>query len=216
MHQDSRIRKSRFVRSATGRETRRAPRLLDRVRDTIRARHYSPRTEKAYVFWIRRFILFHDKRHPLDMGTPEVENFLSTLATRNKVSASTQNQAFSALLFLYRQVLDVSLEGIDKVVRAKRPQRLPVVLAPGEVRQILRELTGTPRLMAFPHVWSRTPAPGMRSTPSQGPGFRVSPAHRPGREGDLPPIRWTVCLGGVSCVQHEQSLVGNGTPAVVG
>ena len=148
MHQDSRIRRSGSVHSAVGRETRRAPRLLDRVRETIRARHYSPRTEKAYVFWIKRFILFHDKRHPLEMGTPEVTNFLSTLATRNKVSASTQNQAFSALLFLYREVLVISLEGIDKVVRAKRPQRLPVVLSPGEVGQIVGKLTGTPWLMA--------------------------------------------------------------------
>ena len=125
------------------------PRLLDRVRAAIRARHYSRRTEKAYVAWIRRYIFFHDKRHPADMGAPEVTRFLSSLAVEGKVAASTQNQALSALLFLYREVLEVDLPWMDEIVRAKRPQRLPVVLTRDEVRAVLRRLEGTPRLMAF-------------------------------------------------------------------
>ncbi len=125
------------------------PRLLDRVRAAIRARHYSRRTEKAYVAWIRRYIFFHDKRHPADMGAPEVTRFLSSLAVEGKVAASTQNQALSALLFLYGEVLAVDLPWMDEIVRAKRPQRLPVVLTRDEVRAVLRRLEGTPRLMAF-------------------------------------------------------------------
>ena len=124
------------------------PRLLDRVRAAIRARHYS-RTEKAYVAWIRRYIFFHDKRHPADMGAPEVTRFLSSLAVEGKVAASTQNQALSALLFLYGEVLAVDLPWMDEIVRAKRPQRLPVVLTRDEVRAVLRRLEGTPRLMAL-------------------------------------------------------------------
>ena len=114
------------------------PRLLDRVRAAIRARHYSRRTEKTYVAWIRRYIFFHDKRHPADMGAPEVTRFLSSLAVEGKVAASTQNQALSALLFLYREVLAVDLPWMDEIVRAKRPQRLPVVLTRDEVRAVLR------------------------------------------------------------------------------
>jgi integrase len=125
------------------------PRLLDRVRVAIRARHYSRRTEKAYVAWIRRYIVFHDKRHPADMGAPEVTRFLSSLAVEGNVAASTQNQALSALLFLYRDVLEVDLPWMDEIVRAKRPQRLPVVLTRDEVRAVLRRLEGTPRLRRF-------------------------------------------------------------------
>src|SRR5207247_6325638 len=125
------------------------PRLLDRVRDALRARHYSRRTEDVYVAWIRRYILFHGKRHPADMGAPEITRFLSALAVEGKVAASTQNQALSALLFLYREVLEVDLPWMDEIVRAKRPQRLPVVLPRDEVRAVLRRLEGTPRLMAF-------------------------------------------------------------------
>jgi integron integrase len=124
------------------------PRLLDRVRQTIRARHYSPRTEKAYIFWIRRYIFFHGKRHPEEMGSQQVTEFLSDLAVRGQVSASTQNQAFSALLFLYREVLGMPLEGLDRAVRAKRPVRLPVVLTRGEVTSVLSFMRGTPALMA--------------------------------------------------------------------
>jgi hypothetical protein len=103
-------------------------RLLDRVREAIRARHYSRRTEKTYVHWIKRYIFFHGKRHPLEMRAPEVTAFLGALAVQGRVAASTQNQALSALLFLYRDVLAVGLTWLDDVVRAKRPQHLPVVL----------------------------------------------------------------------------------------
>jgi integron integrase len=125
------------------------PRLLDRVREALRTRHYSHRTEKAYIHWIKRDIFFHGKRHPAQMGAAEVTEFLTSLAIRDRVAASTQNQALSALLFLYRQVLDVELPWLDDVVRAKRPQRLPVVLTRAEVRAVLERLDGVPRLMAF-------------------------------------------------------------------
>lgn len=101
------------------------PRLLDRVREAIRTRHYSPRTEKAYVGWIKRYIFFHGKRHPNEMGAPEVTRFLSSLAIRGQVSASTQNQAFSALLFLYREVLHRELAGLDEAVRPSGPYGCP-------------------------------------------------------------------------------------------
>jgi|SRR5690625_842888 len=104
------------------------PRLLDRVREQIRLRHYSMRTEHAYVQWIRRFILFHGKRHPREMSAPEVEAFLSHLAVQRNVAASTQNQALSAILFLYRDVLNIELPWLQDVVWAKKPTRLPVVL----------------------------------------------------------------------------------------
>jgi integron integrase len=127
----------------------RPPRLLDRVREAIRSRHYSRRTEKAYVHWIRRFIFFHGKRHPAEMGAPEVTAFLTSLAVQDKVAASTQNQALSALLFLYRQVLGVDLPWLEDVVRAKRPQYLPVVLTRDETRAVLQRLNGVPRIMAL-------------------------------------------------------------------
>src|SRR5229473_8195700 len=123
------------------------PRLLDRVRDAIRARHYSRRTEEAYFAWIRRYIFFHGKRHPAEMGAPELTRYLSSLAVEGNVAASTQNQALSALLFLYREVLEQEVPWLDDVVRARRPVRLPVVLTRDEVRAVLRQLRGTPRLM---------------------------------------------------------------------
>jgi integron integrase len=119
------------------------------VHGAIRARHYSRRTEKAYVHWIRRYIFFHGKRHPLEMGAPEVTAFLTSLAVRDRVAASTQNQALNALLFLYRQVLDVELPWLDDVVRAKRPRPLPVVLTRDETQAVLEQLDGVPRLMAL-------------------------------------------------------------------
>jgi integron integrase len=118
-----------------------APKLLDRVRTAIRVRHYSPRTEEAYVMWIRRFILFHGKRHPSAMGADEVNAFLSHLAVEQTVSASTQNQALAALLFLYRNVLAEPLPWIDDIVRAQRPVRLPVVLTIDEVRRVIEEVS---------------------------------------------------------------------------
>ena len=122
--------------------------LLDEVRAAIRTRHYSPRTEKAYTGWIRRFVRFHGLKHPRDLGAEAVTEFLSHLAVQGRVSASTQNQALSALLFLYKHVLETDLPWLDDVVRAKPPQRLPVVLARAEVRALLAELRGTPWLVA--------------------------------------------------------------------
>ena len=119
------------------------PKLLDQVRERIRVKHYSLRTEDAYLHWIRRFIHFHGVKHPREMGGAEVEAFLSHLATEGRVAASTQNQALSALLFLYREVLAVELPWLDGVVRAKRPQRLPVVLTETEVSALLARLDGT-------------------------------------------------------------------------
>jgi integrase len=124
------------------------PRLLDRVRDAIRSRHYSLRTEQAYIFWVRRFILFHRKRHPETMGESEITEFLTHLAVARKVAASTQNQALSAILFLYKHVLDRELDRLDGVTRAKRPQRLPVVLSQDEVRNLLAALSGVNALVA--------------------------------------------------------------------
>jgi integron integrase len=124
------------------------PKLLDRVRGAIRLRHYSIRTEQAYSDWIRRFILFHNKRHPSEMAEREVTEFLTHLAREGKVAASTQNQALSALLFLYKEVLKQEIGWLDQVERAKKPAKLPVVLSRDEVRRLLRELAGTARLMA--------------------------------------------------------------------
>jgi integron integrase len=124
------------------------PRLLDEVRTVLRVRHYSIRTEQAYLQWIRRFILFNDKRHPADMGAVEVSAFLSHLAIARKVAASTQNQALNAILFLYRDVMKVQLPWLNDVERAKKPQRLPVVLTKNEVTSLLAHLEGTHWLMA--------------------------------------------------------------------
>jgi integron integrase len=124
------------------------PKLLDQVRDVIRRKHFSIRTEQSYVDWIRRFILFHNKRHPRDMAEAEVTQFLTHLARDGRVAASTQNQALSALLFLYKQVLKQEIGWLEGVERAKRSARLPVVLTRDEVHKIFVHLHGTPRLMA--------------------------------------------------------------------
>ena len=116
--------------------------LLDQVRQAIRTRHYSYRTEEAYVGWIRRFILFHDKRHPAEMGAIEVSRFLTSLAVDRRVASSTQNQALAAILFLYKDVLDRDPGWLDDVVRAKRPRRLPVVLTRQEIQALLAALEG--------------------------------------------------------------------------
>lgn len=126
----------------------RPPKLLERMRIHLRTRHYSIRTEQAYIDWPRRFILFHGKRHPQDMGAVEVEAFLSHLAVERQVSVSTQNQAKAAILYLYKQVLGMELPWLDEVVQAKRLQRLPVVLTPSEVRELLLHVDGTPGLVA--------------------------------------------------------------------
>jgi integron integrase len=121
---------------------------MDQIRSAIRARHYSVRTEESYAGWIRRFIVFHGKRHPNEMGESEIETFLTFLATDKKVSASTQNQALAALLFLYRNVLGRRMDWIEPAVRAKRPERLPVVLTRSEVSAVLSRIKGTEWLVA--------------------------------------------------------------------
>jgi len=121
--------------------------LLDQVRDVLRRKHYAIRTEEAYVDWIRRYILFHQKRHPNEMGRAEVEQFLTHLAVEGQVAAATQNQALSALLFLYREVLQRELEQVEPL-RANKPKRLPVVLTRAEVQQVLACMSGTNQLMA--------------------------------------------------------------------
>jgi integron integrase len=124
------------------------PRLLDQVRSVIHVRHYSRRTEDAYIYWIRQYILFHDKRHPAEMGKVEVETYLTWLAEKRNVAASTQNQALNAILFLYRDVLKIEMGRLEGVTRASKPKRLPVVLTRDEVRSVLDSMDGTPRLVA--------------------------------------------------------------------
>jgi integrase len=124
------------------------PKLLDQVGKAIRTRHYSPKTEESYVHWIKRFVFFHNKRHPAEMAEKEIAQFLSSLANELHVSASTQNQALNAILFLYREVLHKKIGYINGVVRAKRPHRLPVVLTRQEVKSILGILDPSDWLMA--------------------------------------------------------------------
>jgi hypothetical protein len=119
----------------------RLPRLPDQMSQVLRVRHYSPRTEACYLHWVRQFILFHGKRHPRELGAAEVEQFLTHLAVQGHVSASTQNQALNALVFLYKQVLEIDL-GPFEAVRARRAKRLPVVLAPEEVAAVLEQVQG--------------------------------------------------------------------------
>jgi site-specific recombinase XerD len=145
------------------------PKLLDQLRGELRARHYSRRTEKAYCLWVRRFVLFNGLRHPADLGESEVNEFLTHLAVVSGVSASTQNQALAALLFLYRHVLHRELGQLGAVVRARKPQRLPVVLTPDEVRDVLAEMDGEWRLMA-----SLMYGAGLRLTEACGCGCRTS------------------------------------------
>ncbi len=132
--------------SAAGLEEKREPKLLDRVRDALRVRHMSLRTEKAYLHWIRRYILFHGKRHPKEMGETEINAFLTHLAVEGQVSASTQTQALCALLFLYRTVLEKEVGELEGLVRARRRRKLPVVLTAEEVKSVLARLQGDERL----------------------------------------------------------------------
>ena len=131
------------VRTAPG-----APRLLDRLGQAIRVRHYSQRTESAYRHWVRRFILFHGKRHPSGLSAGEIAAFLNHLAVREHVSASTQNQALSAIVFLYRSVLELELPRLENLIRARKPRHLPVVLTASEVQAVLEQLEGRVRLIA--------------------------------------------------------------------
>ncbi|MFQ6115389.1 MAG: integron integrase, partial [bacterium] len=125
------------------------PKLLEQVRIAIRTKHYSLRTEEAYVQWIRRFILFHNKRHPMEMGEREINQFLNYLAIKAKVASSTQNQALCAILFLYNEVLKKQIGRFDDVIWAKKPKRLPVVFTRDEVKAVMRHLSGTQWLMAM-------------------------------------------------------------------
>lgn len=125
------------------------PRLIPLVRNTLRARHYSRRTEEAYIGWIKRFIFFHNTRHPASMGGDEVNAFLTSLAVDGNVSAATQNQALSALLFLYRYVLNDPLPWLNDLIRATPRTRVPVVMTPEEVRALLDQLQGIPKLIAL-------------------------------------------------------------------
>jgi integron integrase len=127
---------------------RRPPRLLDSLREAIRARNYSPRTADAYAAWVRRYCIFHRMRHPRELGRTDVEAFLTHLANVEQVSASTQNQALAALLFLYAHVLSTPLDRVGDFVRAKRPERVPTVLSPPDIANVLNRLTGPTALMA--------------------------------------------------------------------
>ena len=129
-------------------QTRNKPKLLDQVRDVIRRKHFSIRTEQTYVDWIKRYILFHGKRHPREMAEAEITAFLTHLARVGRVAASTQNQALRALLFLYTEVLQQKIGWLDQVERVKRPARVPLVLTKEEVRRLFAHLHGTNRLMA--------------------------------------------------------------------
>ena len=127
----------------------RKPKLLNQVRNMIRTMHYSYKTEKAYTHWIRRYIVFHDKRHPQTMGEEEINQFLTYLAVKEKVSISTQNQALSAILFLYKEILKKMLGDFGDIIRAKKSKRIPVVLTHEEVRTLLSHLSGTEWIMAM-------------------------------------------------------------------
>ncbi len=140
--------KDRVISALNGERESHPPRLLDQVRARCRRLNYSVRTERAYLGWIRRFVLANGKRHPRDLGAQEIETFLTDLAVRGNVAASTQNQALSALLFLYREVLGLDLPWMEGVTRAKRPQRLPVVLSRAEVERLLTMIDGEVWLMA--------------------------------------------------------------------
>ena len=124
------------------------PKLLDRLCEALRARHYSRRTEQTYCHWVKRFIFFHNVRHPAEMAEPEINAFLTHLAVKEKVSASTQNQALSALLFLYRYVLSREIGDLGEVIRARKPRHMPVVMTREEVKAVLANLAGDKWLMA--------------------------------------------------------------------
>lgn len=133
---------------SSSRPVNQQPKLMDRLRQALRARHYSRSTEKSYCHWVRRYLFFHKLRHPAQMGEPEINAFLTHLAVDERVSASTQNQALSGLLFLYRHVLNIQIGDFGEVVRARKPSRLPVVLTRSEVRLVIGQLEGPPRLVA--------------------------------------------------------------------
>ncbi|MCK7497438.1 MAG: phage integrase N-terminal SAM-like domain-containing protein [Comamonadaceae bacterium] len=149
--------------------------LLEVVRDRIRARHYSRRTEKAYTYWIGRFVRFTGRRHPREVGAPEVEAFLTDLAVNGKVSAPTQTQALSALLFLYREVLGIDLPWLDGLVRAKPSKHVPTVLTPSGDQQAACPHGGHLRPDGTPAVRLRHASHGVRALADQGSRFRAAP-----------------------------------------
>ncbi len=142
------LKSPRTTRARAGSQPASSPRLLDRIREVLRLRHYSYRTEQAYLHWIKRFILFHHGRHPRKMGVPEIEAFLSHLAAEEHVAASTQNQALQAILFLYREVLGREVAEPIRALRARKPKRLPTVLSRQEVQTLLAHLSGVHLLLA--------------------------------------------------------------------
>ncbi len=162
---------------------RQPPKLLEQVRTAIRTRHYSLRTEETYLSWIKRFILFHGKRHPRDMGVQEVHQFLSHLAVEGQVAASTQSQALSAILFLYQQVLQQDIGWLHDVVRAKHPQRLPVVLTQDEVAKVLRQLSGVPWIMGTLLYGAGLRLAGVSASARQRPGFCLQSNRGAGWQG---------------------------------
>jgi site-specific recombinase XerD len=164
----------------------RKPRLIELFRAAIRSRHYSRRTEKSYWYWVRYFIFFNGKRHPMELGAPEVTAFLSWLATERNVAAATQNQALSALLFLYKHVLEHELPWLDGMVRAKRPVRLPVVLTEGEVARLLDQLEGKPAVDGGVALRRRAAAARVSCAAHQGRRLRLPSdrgARGQGRQG---------------------------------
>ena len=172
------------MENITPSNTPRPLKLLDQLREQIRLRHYSIRTEAQYVQWVRRFVLFHGKRHPREMGAVEVTAFLTDLAVNGKVAASTQNQALSALLFLYREVLNVELPWMNEVVRAKRPARLPVVLSRAEVTATLSRMHGGYALMArLLYGTGMRLMECVRAVAGEGCGFGPGRNPDPGRQG---------------------------------
>ncbi len=151
---------------------RRPPKLLQQLRQALRVRHYSRRTEETYVGWVRRYVRFHGLRHPGTLGSDAIRQFLTALADGAKLSASSQTQALSAVVFLYREVLNRDPGSLGDLVRAKQPSRLPVVLSRDEVRELLQRLEGTPRVVGIPVLWQRPPVAGSAPAPGQGRGFR--------------------------------------------
>lgn len=158
------------------------PRLLDQVRDRLRVLHYSYRTEQAYIDWIKRYVLFHGKRHPSEMGAPHVEAFLTHLAVKSRVSASTQNQAKSALLFLYKQVLGIELDWLQDVPHARRSVHLPVVLTPEETRAA-RPAERNALADGKPDLRFGFTPDGGASPEGEGRGLRAQGDHRSRRQG---------------------------------
>jgi Phage integrase, N-terminal SAM-like domain len=163
------------------------PKLIPTVRRALRVRHYSHRTEEAYVGWVRRFVRFHDLRHPAELGEREIAEFLTHLATGAGVAASTQTQALSALLFLYRDILERPFEELQGIARAKRPERVPVVLSRVEIKMVLGCLSGVPGLwqgcsMAPDFGCSRASSYGSKTLTSSG-ARSPSGAARAGKTG---------------------------------